>query len=94
MGWYGVSYYHPAIDANNKVEPGLDAQLEVGVPQHLEAVLLALPLVLLLRVAIEARYEAVQGVEHRCGFAFVAVVVVFLGFFGEIKNRGSGGGGA
>lgn len=59
-----ATHNHTAIYAHNKVKPGLDGELRAGVAQHLKAKE-ALLLLLAGIVAIEARYEAVERVEHR-----------------------------
>jgi hypothetical protein len=55
-----ATYNFPAIDSYNKVEPRLDAQLQVGIAQNLESIpaLLVIPS-LLLGVAVQAGYEAI-----------------------------------
>ena len=60
----GIRMYNwPSIDSNNVIEPGLDWQLEVRVPQDLKAERVAV--VLTLRgVAVQAGHEAVECVEH------------------------------
>lgn len=59
------TYNHPPVDANDKVEPRLDGQVGVGVAQDLEAkgaVVVAGGR--RQRLAVEARDESVECVEH------------------------------
>lgn len=78
------THNHAAVDADDVFEPGLCLELEVCIAQDLEAVPVVVSGLALLAlvgrgVAIEAGYEAVEGVEHggdsglfdvagRCGF--------------------------
>lgn len=59
-----IVYNHAAVDADDKVKPGLNAELEVGVAQDLKAKCAVGRLPLRLRIAIEAGYEAIESVEH------------------------------
>lgn len=51
------------VDSNNIIKPGLNWQIEIRVPQHLEAKRVAV--VLMLRgIAIQAGHEPVECVKH------------------------------
>ena len=73
-----VPYNHAAVDADDKVEPRLDGELRVGVAQHLEPKGAVVLLGCRRRVAIEARYKAVEGVEHGVAAEWLVVVRVLL----------------
>ena len=73
-----VPYNHAAVDADDKVEPRLDGELRVGVAQHLEPKGAVVLLGCRRRVAIEARYEAIEGVEHGVAAEWLEVVRVLL----------------
>ena len=66
------TYNHAAIDPDNEVVPWLNGQFEVGVAQDLEtkAALLVMPL--LRRVAVQARDESIESVEHGSRGGFLA----------------------
>lgn len=64
----GKPYNHSSINAHDEVEPRLDRKLEVCISQHLESKQPLLMLLLPRVVAVEARHETVERVEHRrCG---------------------------
>lgn len=58
------TYNRSSVDANNKVEPGLDSKLKVGVPQDLEAKRAPFLSSLLLDISVQARDETIQRIEH------------------------------
>ncbi len=58
-GGGGRAYNYAAVDADDKVEPGLDGELEVRVAQDLKAEAMGLLRLLRPGLAVEAREVAV-----------------------------------
>jgi hypothetical protein len=75
-----MSYNHAPVDTHHKVEPRLNLELERGIAQHLKAEG-AMALLVGRRVAVQARNEAIEGVEH-LGVACEQVI----GFVGTFSN--------
>lgn len=58
-----ATYDWPSVDSNDEVEPWLNGQFKIRIPQHLET---KGPLVVasLYLFAIQAGHEAVERIEH------------------------------